>query len=247
MNLYQDVFFRTMDFARGRKTISRLHFLRESQHWTLEKIHQWQLEKLNNLLAQAKQHSPFYRNALKSAKFPLKSLEEIQALPILTKTDIRNNQQELKCSNIPESRFVQSRTGGSTGEPMFYYWDKRGMDWNRASVYRSAEWANTTLGEKTIQMSGSHFDYTQSQSLKNQIVFFLQRYKDQSVAFLNDEILENYYQQLIQYKPTSIWGYASGLAIFAEFILKYHPTADLDFLKSIMTSSSIGRINATPP
>jgi phenylacetate-CoA ligase len=226
-----------MDFARGRKTISRLHFLRESQHWTLEKIHNYQLQKLNELLIQAKQNSSYYNKKLNSVKLPLKSLNNLHELPILTKKDIRNNQQEIRCSNIPTTRFVQSRTGGSTGEPMVYYWDKKGMDWNRASVYRSAEWANTALGEKTVQMSGSHFDFTQSQNIKNQIVYFLQRYKDLSVAILNDEILEDYYQQVIKFKPTSIWGYAGGLSIFAEFILDNHADTDFSFLKAIMTSS----------
>ena len=237
MNLYQDVFFRTMDFVRGRKTISRLRFLRESQYWSLEKIHNYQLQKLNKLLIQAKQNSPYYNKKLNHVKLPLKSLKNLQELPILRKTDIRSNQQEIMCTNISTNRFVQSRTGGSTGEPMVYYWDKRGMDWNRASVYRSAEWANTALGEKTVQMSGSHFDYTQSQNIKNKVVFFLQRYKDLSVAILNNEILEDYYQQVIRFKPTSIWGYAGGLSIFAEFILENHADSDFSFLKAVMTSS----------
>ena len=239
MNFYQDVFFRSLDIFRGRKTIKRLHFLRKSQNWNTEEIKKWQLKKLNNLILQAKQHSPYYKKKLSKIKLPLQSLEEIESLPLLTKNDIRNNQELLKCSNIPENRFVESRTGGSTGEPMFYFWDKRGMDWNRASVYRSAEWADTHLGEKTIQMSGSHFDFTQAQSLKNRIVYFLQRYKDFSVAFMTDEILEKYYQELLSYKPTSIWGYASGLNVFAEYIEKNHPGTDFSFLKALMTSSEM--------
>jgi phenylacetate-CoA ligase len=239
MNFYQDVFFRSMDILRGRQTIKRLHQLRKSQHWNLEQIKSWQLNKLNELIKQAKQNSPYYKEKLAHISSPLNSLDEITTLPILTKTDIRGNQENIKCSNVAESRFVESRTGGSTGEPMFYFWDKQGMDWNRASVYRSAEWANTQLGEKTVQMSGSHFDFTQSQSLKNRIVYFLQRYRDFSVAYLTDEILEHYYQELQEYKPTSIWGYAGGLNVFAEFIETNHPSADFSFLKAIMTSSEM--------
>lgn len=239
MNLYQDVFFRSLDLLRGRRTIQRLHFLRQSQHWDLERIKAWQLNRLNALLEQAKSYSPFHAKRLAHVELPLKSLDELVKLPILTKTDIRQNQKLICSTNIPPKRFVESRTGGSTAEPMFYFWDKQGMDWNRASVYRSAEWADTALGEPTVQMSGSHFDYSQSQKLQNRIVYFLQRYRDFSVAFLTDEILENYYQELLSYRPTSIWGYASGISIFAEFIDKHHPNTDFSFLKGIMTSSEM--------
>jgi len=126
-----------------------------------------------------------------------------------------------------------------TGKPMFYYWDKKGMDWNRASVYRSAEWGNTALGEKALQMSGSHFDYTQGQTLKTRLTYFLQRYKEYSVAFMTDELQEKYYQGMMKYKPVSIWGYAGGLFIFADFIEKNHPDTCFDFIKAIFTSSEM--------
>lgn len=224
---------------RGRKTIKRLHFLRKSQKWSLVEIKKWQLEKLNAILKQAIENSPYYKTKLAGITLPLTSLDDISKLPILTKNDIRSNQKNISCTNIPKSRFEENRTGGSTGEPMYYFWDKRGMDWNRASVYRSAEWGNTKFGEKTVHMSGSHFDYNTAQSLQNKIVYFLQRFKDFSVAFMTDEILEKYYQELLSYKPTAIWGYASGINVFAEYIQEHHPCTDFSFLKAIMTSSEI--------
>jgi len=237
MNLYQDVFFRFMDFLRGRHTISRLHSLRKSQYWDKNTLEQWQLERLNELLIQAKENSPYFKDALSDIKIPLSSLTEITKLPILSKELIRSNFDSIPCANIPKKRFVHHMTGGSTGEPMHFYWDTRGQDWNRGTVYRSAEWANTALGEKTVQMSGSHYDYNEMQNIKNKIVFFLQRYKDCPVSFLNDEMLEKHFQQIVNYKPASIWGYASGLSILAEYIDKKHPDADLSFIKALMPSS----------
>jgi len=237
MDWYQDVFFRTLDALRGRRTIERLHYLRKSQHWDRAQLEVWQLARLNDLLLQAKKHSPFHAARLSVIELPLTSLKQLESLPILTKNDIRLNQQTIKCSNIPAERFVESRTGGSTGEPTVYFWDKKGMDWNRASVYRAAEWGNTRLGERTVQMSGSHFDYTQSQRLQNKIVYFLQRYRDYPVGFLTKEILENYYQNFMRFKPSSIWGYASGVAIFADYIKQHHSQDDFSFLRAIMTSS----------
>ena len=241
MNLYQDVFFRSLDFLRGRNTIKRLHFLRKSQYWSKEQLQQWQLERLNEVLAQAKNHSPYYRSVLKDVKLPLTSLDQVRDLPVLTKDAIRKNSDDIKCTNIPSNRFVMARTGGSTGEPMRYYWDKRGMDWNRGTVYRSAEWADTRLGERTITMSGSSFDDAQSQKLINKLAGFLQRYKDLSVVYTNDEKLESYAQQVLKFKPTSIWGYATGIDGFAEYLEQHHPAKDWSFLKAVITSSEMLR------
>ena len=237
MNLYQDVFFRSLDFFRGRRTIERLHFLRRSQHWDRATLQSWQLARLNELLRQALDNSDYYRSALSHVRLPLESLDDMQHLPVLTKQQIRENFEPLQCRNMPRSRFVMSRTGGSTGEPTFYFWDKRGMDWNRGSVYRSAEWAGVALGERTVQMSGSHYDLTQTQQLFGRIVLFLQRYRDYPVAFLTDELLEQYYQRLCRFRPTSIWGYASGIHAFARYIRKHHPDASFDFLRALITSS----------
>lgn len=120
---------------------------------------------------------------------------------------------------------------------MRYFWDKHGMDWNRGSVYRSAEWAGVALGERTVQMSGSHFDYTQSQKLQNRVTLFLQRYMELPVGVLTEEIMERYYRKLLSFRPTSIWGYSSGVATLSEFIGNRHPGESLDFVKAVITSS----------
>lgn len=237
MNLYQDVFFRFLDILRGRKTISRLHFLRKSQYWSKDKQNKWQLSRLNDLLIHAAESSPYYKEALSSVTLPLKSLADITQVPVLTKEAIRNNFKTIGCNDVPKNRFIHHMTGGSTGEPMHFYWDKFGQDWNRGTVYRSAEWANTALGEKSVQMSGSHYDFSEMQNFKNKIVYLLQRYRDCPVAFLDDEKLESHFQEISKFKPTSIWGYSSGIAILAQYIERNHPGTNFDYLKAIMPSS----------
>lgn len=243
MNFYQDVFFRGLDVLRGRRTIERLGFLRESQFWDATTLEAWQLARLNELLEHARSSTTYYARTLRDIRLPLESVEELAMLPPLTKRDIVANHADLQSRTIDRGRFVASRTGGSTGEPMRYFWDKRGMDWNRASVYRSAEWAGVALGERTVQMSGSHFDYTQSQKLQNKLVCFLQRYRELPVGILTDDILESYLERLNAFRPTSIWGYSSGIAALAEHAAQRHPGAPLDFVRAIITSSETLRPN----
>lgn len=237
MNLYQDVFFRTLDVLRGRRTIERLRFLRRSQHWPPERLRAWQLERLNELLLHARARSDYYGERLAGVSLPLRSLDELAGLPVLGKADIRSHYEGLQCRDVARSRFVPSRTGGSTGEPTHYFWDKRGQDWNRGSVYRSAEWAGVALGERTVQMSGSHFDDSQAQKLSNRLVYLLQRYRDCPVAVLDEARLERYHREIRGWRPSSIWGYASGIAAFAAHVEARHPGERLDFVRAVVTSS----------
>ena len=235
--LYQNVVFPFFDLLRGRRNIERLKFLRASQFWPLAKIRSWQLEKLNALLLEARDQSPFHRDRLADAKLPLKNLEELQTLPILTKRDIQRNKDSILCGNVPASRLERARTGGSTAEPTHFYYDKSGMDWNRGTVYRSQEWSGTFLGERTVQMMGSHYDYNERQKAFMKFMLWLQRYKDLPVAFMNDELFEKYVSEIQRYRPTSIWGYSSAIHNLACFVEKNHTNARFDFLKALITSS----------
>lgn len=235
--IYQSLVFALFDLLRGRRNIERLRFLRESQFWPRERLRAWQLERLNALLLQARDHSSFHRERLAGTALPLASLDGLARIPILTKRDIQKNREAIVCGNIPESRREKARTGGSTAEPTHFFQDKSGMDWNRGTVYRSQEWSGTYLGERTVQMMGSHYDYSERQKLFMRFMLWLQRYRDMPVAFMSDALLETYVQELQGYRPTSIWGYSSAIHTLACFVEKRHPGMRFDFLKALVTSS----------
>ena len=237
MDLYQDVFFRGMDAVRRRHTIRHLRFLRESQYWEPERLAAWQLERLNGLLLQARYHSPHYARSLARVRLPLRSLGELADLPKFTKAIARREYHAIPATNLPRSRFQPSRTGGSTGEPMHYYWDRLGKDWNRASVYRDMEWAGVSLGERTVEMSGSHFDHTRARSARGRAAARLMRFRVYSVAFLTEELLESYVQAILRWRPTNIVGYSSGIATLARYIRDEHPGVDLSTVSAVFTGS----------
>jgi len=235
--LYQNVFFKGIDAVRGRETIDRLKFLRKSQFWDKSRLESWQLEQLNKLLLSSKSHSLFFAERLGNLELPLKSLEELQLIPVLTKKEIRENLQTIVCNNVRRKHLELCTTGGSTGEPMSFYQDLNCKNWNRGSVYRSAEWANTFLGDKTVQMTGSHFDETEFNKLKWKIIFFLQRYKNLPVVAASDSLFEKYYKEIQKYRPASIWGFSGSIFLFSEFIKKRYPSSNFNFLQAIITSS----------
>jgi phenylacetate-CoA ligase len=236
-SFYQNGFFRILDIVRRRDNIGRLRFLRRSQYWNKQELERWQLDKLNNLLAAAIHESPFHSKKLQKISFPLKTLQHIYDIPILTKSDIQKYYEEMRCSSFPKSECELSRTGGSTGEPTFYYLSRASKNWNRGCVYRSGEWAGIFLGDRTVQLTGSHFDEKEFKKIENRITLYLQRYRYYSVAVLTDEIMDSYYKKIRQFRPTSLWGYASALYVLSKFISKNYPTEEFSFIKAIITSS----------
>lgn len=237
MSIYQDVFFSATDILRGRKTISRLKFLRRSQHWSRDRLLTWQLDRLNELLSQAATNSPFYGARLAAIRRPFRDLAEIEQIPILAKEDVRQNPEGIRTRNVPSSRFIESRTGGSTGEPLTFLWDKRGRDWNRASVYRSAEWAGVALGAKAVQMSSARVYQTSRQRSVTRLTHSLQRYKDLPMGAVSEELLETHWSEIVDYRPTSIWGYASAIDLLAEYVESREQDADREVVRALLTSS----------
>ncbi|MDP3789452.1 MAG: hypothetical protein Q8R48_03510, partial [Candidatus Omnitrophota bacterium] len=234
--IHRALFFMA-DYMRADKSLKKLRFLKKSQYWDECVLKIWQLEKINILLIHAKAHSPFYKKRLSKIKLPINDIKSLQDIPILTKKDIRENIEDIKCRNIDRKRFVLSNTGGSTGEPMRYYCDRISLGWKRAAVLRSMEWAGLKLGEKNVQMTGSHYEYTKRRKAVNRFKLWLLNGKDLSVAYVNDSMLEDYYKKIIEWQPASIWGYASAVYQLAEFIKKNHAGADFGFIEAIITSS----------
>lgn len=229
--------FSIADYFRGDRGLSKLKLLKKSQYWSGEELKKWQLEKMSALLAHARANSPFYGKRLSGMRLPLKDIRQIEEIPVLTKKDIRENAGAIKCRNISEKRLVPANTGGSTGEPMRYFSDRVALGWRRALVLRSGEWAGIGLGEKNIQMTGSHYEYTKQKNAINRMKLWLVNGKGMSVAYVNDSVWNDYLKEVIRWKPASIWGYAGAIYSFARFIEADKPGEDFSYIKAIITSS----------
>lgn len=234
---FHKILFCMTDFLRGDRSIEKLRQLKKSQFWNREALMVWQLKKINIILKHAKKNSPFYKKRLKKITLPIEDLEFLQDIPILTKRDIVQNIDEIKCKNIPKVRYVSSNTGGSTGEPMHYFCDRISLGWKRAATLRNSEWAGLGIGEKNVHMMGSQYENEKRKKIVGRLKLWLLNGTDMSIAYINDKNCDLYYRQMLSWRPASIWGYPSGLYHFAQFVERQHPATDFSFIKAIITSS----------
>jgi len=86
-----------------------------------------QLEKLKKLLIQA-ENVPFWKKSFDQLSFDplaITSVRQISELPIVTRQKLQNNSADFIAANIPQWRFINATTSGSTGQPLSFYQDKR--------------------------------------------------------------------------------------------------------------------------
>ena len=90
------------------------------------------MDRLRNDLLQrqikaAYQQVPFYRRLFDEAQVSpseIKTIADLHRLPIISKKDIRQNQQWILNRKYKKTRCYRSHTSGSTGEPTWTYFDR---------------------------------------------------------------------------------------------------------------------------
>jgi phenylacetate-CoA ligase len=106
------------------------------QHGTEGGLRRLQLRQLNRLLAYCRAHVPYYRDAPGYPADPLRSLDEVADLPILTKQVVRDRNRELVADGVDPGRCVEFHTSGTTGRRMRVLHDQASYDYMRAGNVR---------------------------------------------------------------------------------------------------------------
>ena len=94
----------------------------EIEKGSLEEIKIFQEKKLTELLTYISQKSPFYKDLFEKKKIDIsaiKTLEDLQLLPVTTKEDLQNNNDDFLC--VPISKIIDfASTSGTLGDPVTF-------------------------------------------------------------------------------------------------------------------------------
>lgn len=91
----------------------------DAQKMTCEQLHEHQLQRLNALLASAVQRT-FYEQRLQSVTLPLKSIEQLESIRCLQKSDLIGSDGRLgRIFELPTEQYVRlHQTSGTKGFPI---------------------------------------------------------------------------------------------------------------------------------
>jgi len=139
----------------------QLLFLKDSEKWSLEKLEEYQLHKLQELVSFAYSHSIYYKNKLDEINlnpWDIKKLKDLNKLPILTKADVLENTNNIH-TNYPFKKIFKAMTSGSTGNSLTFQRDEYADSFNRATVTQGYSWYNVNPWDKNGYFWGFNFSF----------------------------------------------------------------------------------------
>ena len=205
--------------ARNRYAPENLRLLDElvsRERATPDQIERQQVESLQRALDTARQHCPFYRDypALQVA-----STADWARLPVLSRTDVRENAAALTNQSIPERERIAVATTGTTGSSLKVYYTTAIMRKNWAFRMQQFLWAGvqpktprlTAFGNRVVPPNRKTPPYWVHNAAEHQI--FL------SIFHLSPQAAPDYLSFLRQHTGWVLEGFPSTLTILADFIL----------------------------
>ena len=214
---------------KDRERYQILKTLKNSQFFPRVEIEKNQISKLNMLLLHAYKNVPYYQNIFNkeggSGKpyINIKSLDDIENIPFLTKQNVQDNYSQL-CSKDSQSRgSYKNSTGGSTGEPIVVVQDQFFKENSQANFLLIQAWRNSDLFDSVIKVWGSEKDtYKGAKPLVSHVKDFFRNRLTLNSFKMNDEDMKKYIHLLNKHKPKLIISYAQSIYEIAKFAKENH-------------------------
>ncbi len=193
-------------------------FLKESEKWDIETLEKYQLQRLQEIVSFAYEHSEFYRKTFDEAKVHpshIQSLSDVTKLPILEKKDV------IACNAQIHTKFKFKKvhvatTSGSTGDSLVFNRDESADSFNRAAIFRGYSWHGVEPWQRNGYFWG--FDFTAFERIK---VWFLDRLQNRFRVFnYQDREFKRFARKLL--KAQYIHGYSSMIYQSAKLINQWN-------------------------
>lgn len=213
-----------------------------NQRLSSEELAKWQAERLREQLLHAFRNVPFYRRRFETAgitPLDVRSVDDLKALPVLTKSNIRLHNAELLARNVPEAERLCHQTGGSTGTPLRFWLDKERTDSRCATIDRHNAWAGLRPGDWYAHLWGSRFDTEMSTT---PAITWRQRLLSRNLtlntSLISEVDLAQYVALLRRVRPRVMLAYAQSAVLLARHCERNH-IRDLRFRSVIVTAEML--------
>ncbi|MFH1144924.1 MAG: phenylacetate--CoA ligase family protein [Candidatus Eisenbacteria bacterium] len=204
------------DLHEGSVRLRTYRELARDQFDPLPRLEARRQERLNALVRHAAAQSPFHRRRLEAAGIDparVRTIEDLRALPLLTKADVREHLGEILAADHPPADLVAARTGGSTGTALLVYCDRRGIERRQGAALLADTWSGWRLGQPMAAVWGNP---PRPRSLRNRLRAAL---KDRILYLdtmrLNEEAVREFLAGWRRLRPGLLFGHAHSLYLLA--------------------------------
>lgn len=209
-------------FKNGSAQLRYLREMEQRQYWSADRLAEHQWSSFRRLVAHAVGTSPFYRDTFRRAGLEpgdLRTPEDIRRVPLLTKEEIQTHRDEMISTRYRREDLIEDKTGGSTGNPLSFYYDRDRLDTRNAATLRHDRWTGWDIGERRALLWGAPRDIAQMRSLKGRLRSrFINRSLILDASAVDDAAMAQFAARLLRYRPKILVAYANALALFARYV-----------------------------
>jgi len=203
--------------------------LRNSQFWSADQWIDYQIKKRKELVLTAFLTTPFYGKFYGDVGFQIEDVDQkdfFEKLPVLTKQHVRDFYNELINPKL-ESFLAVSSTGGSTGIPTRFGYDRRypaeSLSWRMMEWWKIAPWDD---GAYVWRNRRSKFH----KRLFNEMLWWPTRKIRLDASSMDLSNMAAFIDALNTIQPPLLQGYVGAIAELAQFVvetgcLSHHPKA----------------------
>jgi len=180
-----------------------------------------QEKQLRHLIEFSYENIPYYRNLFKNLGLlprDIRTVEDLEKLPILTKNIIKEHWEEFKPANLSSMKYYSRATGGSTGTPFHYRLSKRDRFLSAALLYRGWGYGGYHLGDKMVFLAGSSLGVGTTSHLTTRAHEISRNIRKLSSYNMGKKEMQDYAGVLNAFQPKFIRGYASSLYFYAKWL-----------------------------
>jgi len=178
-----------------------------------------QAKWLIKLLKHCRENIPWYSDKFRTYGVNTDGSDpfsELEKLPILTKSEVRNNHGDFCISGASKSS-IKFSTSGTTGEPLHAYTSPSQWVIEQAVIWRQWKWAGYRFRDKIAVLRS----YTPRPGQPLIKVDRLRNWAYFSVFHMDDESINKYVDFLIKWRPRFLRGYPSSLMLIAQHSLRH--------------------------
>jgi phenylacetate-CoA ligase len=200
----------------GRTYQQSLSLLRESQHWSHERLLEFQHERISAFLPDAIGNTKYYRDRDLYSDL-LNANASLRAFPLLDKASVRRETKGFYHNNLSSLRCRWTSTSGTTGSAVLL--PVSDDHFQRECAFRALayEWAGVSLtgGDRVAFCAGHPVADADRQRAPFWVYDWANHWLYLSSYHLNKQNLRDYIVELEKFQPVMLGGYPSSLYVLA--------------------------------
>lgn len=230
-----------------RKMLNTLRGDRRYEYWSAASHLQWkttyelramQLQLLQSLVFHAYETTIYYRVVMDGIGIKpsdILSFEDFAELPLLTKDVIRQQEDNLISSAFKKVDLIRNSSGGSTGEPVAFYQNKKLWDMMNGTMMLCQSFMGWTSADMVINIWGNPKDSGKKPKTMRKIRSWIGGSIILNAYEYNRDVLADWIREIRRHGRVFIYGYPSVLTDFADYILELK--LELLNVKGVMSSA----------